>query len=158
MRTDITKILQCVFICFDFCLSGTLGQEAPVRFSRNFTLDAHKNMTSVYHNSSNEKGVFYKVLVFLMFQAKNMMLLTMMFIPNNNARSTMHDHLHCFNCHLYLLLGKSSLVTFEPFEVRELHLQLEFAAESHYFAPSLHFFPSCQFSGRCLFHFTLINS
>ena len=70
MRTDITKILQCVFICFDFCLSGTLGQEAPIRFSRSFTLDAHKNITSVYHNYSNEKGVFYKVLVFLKFRLK----------------------------------------------------------------------------------------
>ena len=136
MRTDITKILQCVFICFDFCLSGTLGQEAPIRFSRSFTLDAHKNITSVYHKSSNEKGVFHKVLVFLKFQAKNMVLLTMMFIPNNNERPTMQGHLHCINCHLYLLLGKSSLVTFEPFEVGELHLQLEFELESHFFAPS----------------------
>ena len=48
----------------------------------------------------------------------------------------MHDHLHCINCHLYLLLGKSSLVPFEPFEVGELHHQLEFAAKSHFFAPS----------------------
>ena len=70
----------------------------------------------------------------------------------------MHDRLQCIDCHLYLLLGKSSLVTFEPFEVGELHLQLEFAAKSHFFAPSPHFLPSCQFSGRCLFHFTLINS
>ena len=76
----------------------------------------------------------------------------------------MHDQqcitisIACINCHLYLLLGKSSLVTFEPFEVGELHLQLEFELESHFFAPSPHFFQSCQFSGRCLFHFTLINS
>ena len=49
----------------------------------------------------------------------------------------MHGHLHCINCHLYLLLGKSSLVTFEPFEVGELHLQLEFAAKSHFFHPPL---------------------
>ena len=54
----------------------------------------------------------------------------------------MHDHLHCINCHLYLLLGKSSLVTFEPFEVGELHHQLEFAAKSRFFAhfPPLTFF------------------
>ena len=51
----------------------------------------------------------------------------------------MHDHLHCINCHLYLLLGKSSLVTFEPFEVGELHLKLEFAAKSHFFHPPLTF-------------------
>ena len=50
----------------------------------------------------------------------------------------MHDRLQCIDCHLYLLLGKSSLVTFEPFEVGELHLQLEFAAKSHFFPPSPH--------------------
>ena len=70
MKTDITKILQCVFICFDFCLSGSLGQEAPIRFFRSFTFDAHINITCVYHDLSNEKGVFHKVMVFLIEEMK----------------------------------------------------------------------------------------